>query len=79
MGVWSSSASATNPAIFPISVLSPVATTIPIPLPEDMAVPAKSIFFWSFICFTSEIATTIFPTGADSPVRDASLTRRLKD
>ena len=61
------------PAIFPTSVVIPVSTTIPFPLPYVIKLEENSIFNLSPIPVSvSLIISVFFSTGTDSPVRDAS-------
>mmetsp|Transcript_26951 Transcript_26951/g.59217 ORF Transcript_26951/g.59217 Transcript_26951/m.59217 type:complete len:264 (-) Transcript_26951:427-1218(-) len=72
------SSSLTSLLIVPISVWSPVATTIPTQAPSATRVALKHMFFLSprGICFavlpSSSITDVTFSMGTDSPVRAAS-------
>ena len=66
-------------AIFPASVSLPMLETTPVPLPEEMYVPAKSMFFLSgsnsFALSLRKRASLL--TSPDSPVSKASSTLRF--
>ena len=61
------------PAIFPTSVVIPVSTTIPFPLPYVTKLDENNIFFLSPIPISvSSIISEVFSTGTDSPVNELS-------
>ena len=63
--------------IRPISVLSPVATTTPLPRPEATSVPVYIMQFRSPRAADGSTGAVFFSTATDSPVSAASCTRRL--
>ena len=66
------------PAIFPTSVVIPVSTTIPFPLPYVTKLDENSIFNLSPIPISfSSMTSDIFSTGTDSPVSEASCDFKL--
>lgn len=77
-GVFSCSVSIIWFRILPISVLRPVATTIPRHLPDAILVPLNKRFFLSWLTAPiSEMASVNLITDTDSPVRMDWSTRRL--
>mmetsp|Transcript_8199 Transcript_8199/g.20310 ORF Transcript_8199/g.20310 Transcript_8199/m.20310 type:complete len:288 (-) Transcript_8199:261-1124(-) len=78
-GVFSASseASVTADWIFPISVAIPVAVTTPMAFPPLIVVPANTMFFWSEIFSPLVMASQVFRTVSDSPVRAPSSLRRV--
>ena len=76
-GVRRTSTPSIMPAMRPISVAGPVATTTPPPRPYVTAVPAKAMFRRSPRAVSSGRALTSFSTGNDSPVSAASSACRL--
>jgi hypothetical protein len=72
IGVSPASASDAKLAIYPITVLSPVLITIPIPVPFTQAVPKNPTFLLSYIFLSLSSGT--LSSSFDSPVSDALLT-----
>ena len=61
------------PAILPTSVVIPVSTTIPFPLPYVTKLDENNIFFLSPIPIScSSMISDVFSTGTDSPVNELS-------
>ena len=71
-GVSSVSTSASSVPTLPISVASPVATTMPLPSPLTTNVPACAIELRSPSGASAGTGATPLPTGTDSPVSAAS-------
>src|SRR5207245_998109 len=65
------------PAIFPSSVAMAVSTTTAFPRPPSTVVPMNTRFFRSPRNVSRGNASVALLTGSDSPVREASFTRRL--
>lgn len=63
------SADEANPAIYPITVLSPVKTTIPLPDPSLHNVPKKAKFFVSK-GLSGFVHSGVLKSKSDSPVKD---------
>ncbi len=76
-GVRRFSTPASRPAILPNSVAMPVATTAAFPRPYTTLVPAYAMLRRSPICAAFSTAPVVFSAATDSPVSDASSTRRL--
>ena len=72
MGVSPESAEDASVAIYPITVLSPVLNTIPVPDPLVHAVPKKATFPLSNMFFY--LLSGFLSNSSDSPVNDALLT-----